>query len=104
MAAGGLPIEEDPPLPPSDPPPVPSSEPDLASDPPPPPPPLPPSFQAPAAQEAYDPFAATEPQRSGLDSSSMSAAGGELQACGKLLTLFVGHFRFAIGRHGLREM
>ncbi|CAL5228252.1 g11353 [Coccomyxa viridis] len=75
-AAGGLPMEEDPPLPPSDPPPVPSFAPDLASDPPPPPPPLPPSFQAPAAQEPYDPFAAAEPQRGGPDISSMAAAGG----------------------------
>ena len=81
LAAGGLPMEEDPPLPPSDPPPVPSFAPDLASDPPPPPPPLPPSFQAPAAHEAYDPFAAAEPQRGGPDSSSMAAAGGELGGC-----------------------
>ena len=94
MAAGGLPMEEDPPLPPSDPPPVPSFAPDLASDPPPPPPPLPPSFQSPAAQEPYDPFAAAEPQRGGPDISSMAAAGGKLQACKELSILFAGHCKF----------
>ena len=82
LAAGGLPQGEDPPLPPlppSDPAYHASSAPDLDTDIalPPAPPPLPPSLPDSSAQEAYDPFAATEHGRGSLESSStLPAAGG----------------------------